>query len=66
MRDIQPEDLDRVIDKCAQLAGLAASDIRNEIQKRWKVAITNHLISQYIDPIPVDIITVLKSIKEFH
>ncbi len=31
--DTQPEDLDRIIEKCAQLGGLAASDIRNEIQK---------------------------------
>jgi len=33
IHDMQPEDLDRIIDKCAQLGGLAASDIRNEIQK---------------------------------
>jgi len=40
--------------------------VRAEIHKRWKVTITDQLISQFIAPIPEDIITVLKSIKEFH
>jgi len=49
----------------ACLGKLVLRSVRTEIQRKWEVSVTNHLISKYIDPIPEDIKTILTSIKNF-